>query len=225
MTYDDAIRALSLDALKNVKDGYVLGLGSGRAATALVKSLSKYIKTKKISVTCIPTSMQIKLIAESGGLQLVDADHIDKIDIVFDGADQIDKNKFLIKGGGGALLKENILISAAKKVIIMADSSKFVKDFNRTVPVEVHPTARQIVWKQIEKLGGKPKIRVLDRGYPFVTENSNIILDCDFGTIKNPKTLQQKILNVAGVIQVGIFTRKPNIIYKAKSNGKFDILT
>ena len=225
MTYDDAIRALSLDALKNVKDGYVLGLGSGRAATALVKSLSKYIKTKKISVTCIPTSMQIKLIAESGGLQLVDADQIDKIDIVFDGADQIDKNKFLIKGGGGALLKENILISAAKKVIIMADSSKFVKDFNRTVPVEVHPTARQIVSKQIEKLGGKPKLRVLDRGYPFVTENSNIILDCDFGTIKNPKTLQQKILNIAGVIEVGIFTRKPNIIYKAKSNGKFDILT
>ena len=225
MTYDDAIRALSLDALKNVKDGYVLGLGSGRAATALVKSLSKYIKTKKISVTCIPTSMQIKLIAESGGLQLVDADQIDKIDIVFDGADQIDKNKFLIKGGGGALLKENILISAAKKVIIMADSSKFVKDFNRTVPVEVHPTARQIVWKQIEKLGGKPKLRVLDRGYPFVTENSNIILDCDFGTIKNPKTLQQKILNIAGVIEVGIFTRKPNIIYKAKSNGKFDTLT
>jgi len=225
MTYDDAIKALSLDALKNVKDGYVIGLGSGRAATALVKSLSKYIKTKKISVACVPTSMQIKLIAESGGLQLIDADQIDKIDVVFDGADQIDKNKFLIKGGGGALLKENILISAAKKVIIMADSSKFVKDFNRTVPVEVHPTARQIVWKQIEKLGGMPKLRVLDRGYPFVTENSNIILDCDFGNIKNPKSLQQKILNVAGVIEVGIFTRKPDVIYKAKSNGKFDILT
>jgi len=225
MTYDDAIKALSLDALKNVKDGYVIGLGSGRAATALVKSLSKYIKTKKISVACVPTSMQIKLIAENVGLQLIDADQIDKIDIVFDGADQIDKNKFLIKGGGGALLKENILISAAKKVIIMADSSKFVKDFNRTVPVEVHPTARQIVWKQIEKLGGMPKLRVLDRGYPFVTENSNIILDCDFGNIKNPKSLQQKILNVAGVIEVGIFTRKPDVIYKAKSNGKFDILT
>ena len=225
MTFDDAIKALSLDALKNVKDGYVVGLGSGRAATALVKSLSKYIKTKKISVTCVPTSMQIKLIAESGGLKLIDIDQINKIDIVFDGADQIDKNKFLIKGGGGALLKENILISAAKKVIIMADSSKFVKDFNRMIPVEVHPTARQIVWKQIEKLGGKPKLRVLDRGYPFVTENSNIILDCDFGTIKNPKILQQKILNIAGVIEVGIFTRKPNIIYKAKSNGKFDILT
>ena len=224
MSFDDAIKALSLDALKNVKDGYILGLGSGRAATALVKSLSKFIKTKKISVTCVPTSMQIKLTAESGGLQLIDPDQIDKIDLVFDGADQIDKNKFLIKGGGGALLKENILISAAKKVIIMADSSKFVKNFNRTVPIEIHPTARQIVWKKIEKLGGNPKLRVLDRGYPFVTENSNLILDCDFGTIKNPKTLQQKILNVAGVVEVGIFTRKPDFIYKAKSNGKFDIL-
>ena len=85
--------------------------------------------------------MQIKLIAEKYGLQLIDADQIDEIDLVFDGADQIDKNKFLIKGGGGALLKErHILISAAKKVIIMADSSKFVKEFNRTVPVEI-PTA------------------------------------------------------------------------------------
>ena len=212
MSFDDAIKALSLDALKNVKDGYVLGLGSGRAATALVKLLSKYIKTKKISVKCVPTSMQIKLIAEKGGLQLIDAD-------------QIDKNKFLIKGGGGALLRENILISAAKKVIIMADSSKFVKDFNRTVPVEVQPLARQIVWKKIERLDGKPELRILDRGYPFITENSNIILDCDFGIIKNPKALQQKLLNIAGVIEVGIFTRKPDMIYKAKSNGKFEILT
>ena len=87
------------------------------------------------------------------------------------------------------------------------------------------PSARQIVWKKIEKLGGKPEIRVLDRGYPFVTENSNIILDCDFGIIKNPKILQQRLLNIAGIIEVGIFTRKPDIIYKAKENGKFDVLT
>ena len=225
MSFNDAIKALSLDALKNVKDGHVIGLGSGRAATTLVKSLSKYIKTKKIAVKCVPTSMQIKLIAEKGGLELIDADQIDKIDLVFDGADQIDKNKFLIKGGGGALLKENILISAAKKVIIMADSSKFVKDFNRTIPIEVQPSARQIVWKKIEKIDGKPELRTLDRGYPFFTENSNIILDCGFGVIKNPKILQQKLLNIPGVIEVGIFTRKPDIIYKAKANGKFEILT
>ena len=140
-------------------------------------------------------------------------------------ADQIDKNKFLIKGGGGALLKENILISAAKKVIIMADSSKFVKNFNSTIPIEVQPSARQIVWKKIGKIEGKPELRTLDRGYPFFTENSNIILDCDFGVIKNPKILQQNIINVPGLIEAGIFTRKPDIIYKAKANGKFEILT
>ena len=226
MSFDNAIKALSLDALKFVKNGYVVGLGSGRAATALVKSLSSFVKTKKINIKCIPTSMQIKLIAEKGGLTLIDADQIDKIDVVFDGADQIDKNKFLIKGGGGALLKENILISAAKKVIIMADKSKFVTNFNRTVPIEVHPSARKIITKNISKIcGGAPTLRVLDRGYPFVTENGNIILDCDFGIIKNPKILRQNILNLAGVLEVGIFTKKPDIIYRAKSNGKFDILT
>ena len=225
MSFDNAIRALSLDALRFVKDGYVIGLGSGRAATALVKVLTAFVKTKKIEIKCIPTSMQIKLIAEKGGLTLIDADQIDKIDVVFDGADQIDKNKFLIKGGGGALLKENILISAAKKVIIMADKSKFVTNFNRTVPIEVHPSARKIITKNILKIGGVPTLRVLERGYPFVTENGNVILDCDFGIIKNPKILQQKMLNMPGVLEVGIFTRKPDIIYKAKTNGKFDILT
>ena len=225
MSFDNAIKALSLDALKFVKNDYVVGLGSGRAATALVKSLSTFVKTKKINIKCIPTSMQIKLIAEKGGLALIDADQIDKIDVVFDGADQIDKNKFLIKGGGGALLKENILISAAKKVIIMADKSKFVTNFNRTVPIEVHPSARKIITKNILKIDGVPTLRVLERGYPFVTENGNIILDCDFGIIKNPKILQQKMLNMPGVLEVGIFTRKPDIIYKAKTNGKFDILT
>ena len=225
MSFDNAIRALSLDALRFVKDGYVIGLGSGRAATALVKVLTAFVKTKKIEIKCIPTSMQIKLIAEKGGLTLIDADQIDKIDVVFDGADQIDKNKFLIKGGGGALLKENILISAAKKVIIMADKSKFVTNFNRTVPIEVHPSARKIITKNILKIDGVSTLRVLERGYPFVTENGNVILDCNFGIIKNPKSLQQKILNMPGVLEVGIFTRKPDIIYKAKTNGEFDILT
>ena len=87
MSFDNAIKALSLDALKLVKDRYVIGLGSGRAATALVKSLSTLVKTKNLSIKCVPTSMQIKLIAEDGNLELIDADQINKIDIVFDGAD------------------------------------------------------------------------------------------------------------------------------------------
>jgi len=225
MSYDNAIKALSIDALKLIRNDFVVGLGSGRAATALVKSLSNYVKSKNFDIKCVPTSMQIKLIAEKGGLSLIDIDQIDKLDIVFDGADQIDKNKFLIKGGGGALLKENILISAAKRVVIMADKSKFVKDFNKTIPVEIHPSSRKIITSNIVKISGKSTLRTLKRGYPFVTENGNLILDCDFGTIKNPKSLQEKISNMPGVLEVGIFTRKPDVIYKAKTNGKFEILT
>ena len=223
MTYDDAIKALSEDALKLVKNHQVIGLGSGRAATAFVKSLSAFVKKKKLNIRCIPTSLQIKLEAEKGKLHLMDT-ILDKIDIVFDGADQIDKAKNLIKGGGGALLRENILISAAKKVVIMADASKFVTNFKRDVPVEVHPLARNTVTKAISKIGGKPSIRTFDRGYPFVTENGNIILDCNFGIIKKPKLLQESVKKISGVLEVGIFTRKPDIIYKAKSNGKFDVI-
>ena len=223
MTYDDAIKALSEDAIKLVKNHQIIGLGSGRAATAFVKSLSLFVKKKKLSIRCIPTSLQIKLEAEKGKLHLMDT-ILDKIDIVFDGADQIDKAKNLIKGGGGALLRENILISTAKKVVIMADASKFVTNFKRDVPVEVHPLARNTVTKAISKIGGKPSIRTFDRGYPFVTDNGNIILDCNFGIIKKPKLLQESVKKISGVLEVGIFTRKPDIIYKAKSNGKFDVI-
>ncbi len=224
MSYDGAIRALSNDALKFVKDDYVIGLGSGRAATALVKSLAKLIKLKGYNIRGVPTSLQIKLIAEEGGIPLVEADQVEYIDVVYDGADQIDSQKYVIKGGGGALLRENILFSLAKKVVVMADKTKFVKNFNRTVPVEIHPLARNSVSKSIKKLGGKAQIRSLDRGYPFFTENGNIILDCDFGTIKNPKVLTQKIKQIPGVLESGIFLKKPDVIYKAKENGKFDII-
>lgn len=224
MTYDDAIKALSSDALKFVKDGHTVGLGSGRAATTLVKSLSKLIKLKGYSIRGVPTSLQIKLIAEKEGIQIVEADQVEHVDVVFDGADQIDSQKYVIKGGGGALLRENILFSLAKKVVVMADKTKFVKNFTRTVPVEIHPLARNAVTQSIKKLGGVTQIRSLDRGYPFFTENGNIILDCDFGTIKNPKGLTEKIKQTPGVLESGIFLRKPDVIYKAKENGKFEIL-
>ena len=224
MSYDDAISALSTNALKFVKDGYIVGLGSGRAATILVKSLGKLIKLKQYNIKGIPTSLQIKLIAEKAGIPLVEADQVDYIDVVFDGADQIDSQKFMIKGGGGALLRENILFSLAKKIVIMADKTKFVKNFTRTVPIEIYPLARNSVTKSIKKLGGKAQLRSLDRGYPAFTENGNIILDCDFGTIKNPKVLTQKIKQTTGVLESGIFLRKPDVIYRAKTGGKFDIL-
>ena len=224
MTLDDAIKALSNDALRLIKNNYVLGLGSGRAATAIVRSIGPYLKKNKIKIKAIPTSLQIKIEAEKWGIPIIEADQINHIDVVFDGADQIDENKNMIKGGGGALLREKILIDTADKVVIIADESKFVKKLNRSVPVEIHPFARNTVTKQIQKYGGKPNLRLIERGYPFVTENGNIILDCDFGEITEPKELARKIIEIPGVMEVGIFT-KPDTIYKVKENGKFEILT
>ena len=123
--------------------------------------------------------MQIAEIAKSVNIPLVASD---KIDTVFDGADQIDSHGYLIKGGGGALLRENILASSARKIVIMADHTKFSKYLNKNVPVEVHPFAKYAADTMIKKMGGKPTVRTLDRGYPFITENGNLVLDCDFGT-------------------------------------------
>ncbi len=224
MSYDGAIKALSSDALKLVRDGHTIGLGSGRAATALVKSLSKLVKLKGYNIRGVPTSLQIKLTAEKEGIPLVEADQVEYIDVVFDGADQIDSQGYVIKGGGGALLRENILFGLAKKIVVMADRTKFVKNFTCAVPVEVHPLARNTVTRSIIQMGGSPKIRSLDRGYPFFTENGNIILDCDFGTIKNPRILSGKIKQTAGVLESGIFLKRPDVIYRARENGKFDII-
>ncbi len=163
--------------------------------------------------------MQIAEIAKSASIPLVTSG---MVDTVFDGADQIDSHGYLIKGGGGALLRENILASSARKIVIMADSTKFSKYLNKSVPVEIHPFAKYAAETAIKKIGGKPTVRTLDRGYPFITENGNLILDCNFGTIKTPAPLARKISTIAGVIEVGIFLRRPDIIYKAKTGSKFE---
>jgi ribose 5-phosphate isomerase A len=146
------------------------------------------------------------------------------MDIVFDGADQIDSKYNMIKGGGGALLREKILISAAKKVVIVADESKFVESFKRSVPIEVHPMARSLASKKLEEMKGKPKLRMLDKGYPFVTENGNLILDVLFPPITDAIKMELELKNIAGVLEVGIFTRRADIYYKAKADGSFETI-
>lgn len=224
MSFDDAIRALSEDALKYVKDNSVVGLGSGRAATAFVKELAKLVQQNNYNIRCIPTSLQIKITAEEGGLEIIEADQTDQIDVIFDGADQIDSQKHLIKGGGGALLRENILINMSKRAIIMADETKFADFLSQKVPVEIHPLARTSFLKIIREMGSNPLVRTLERGYPVFTENGNIIIDCNFGIIKNPTDLSRKLKQTAGVMEVGLFTKIPDIVYKAKKGGKFDII-
>jgi ribose 5-phosphate isomerase A len=212
-----------MDAVRRVKGAKVVGLGSGSTVAYIVREMAKM--PGKGSIEFIPTSLQIKLEAEKSALRLADESRIPDIDIVFDGADQIDSKFNMIKGGGGALLREKILISAAKQVIIVADASKFVQSFNRSVPIEVHPMARSVVSKKLSEIGGRSALRTLDKGYPFVTENGNIILDTTFPSIPDPKKKENELKSIAGVLEVGLFTRRADVYYKAKGDGTFDTIT
>ena len=218
---------MAKDAIKYINPNanrVLVGLGSGRAASAVAKEIALLVKNNKQNIIGVPTSLQIKLIIENevgDMLPLIQADQIDRLDIVFDGADQIDSQGYVVKGGGGALLRENILFNMASKIIVMADSTKFVQHITRSIPVEVHHLARKLVQREISSMGGKPILRIQDSGYPIFTENKNIILDCVFETITNPKKLTRVIKQIPGVIESGIFTKKPDVIYKAGKHGKF----
>lgn len=216
------MQKLAKDAVKRARGAKVVGLGSGSTAAHIVREMAKL--PSKESMEFVPTSLQIKLEAEKSALRIADESRIPDIDIVFDGADQIDGKFNMIKGGGGALLREKILISAAKQVVIVADATKFVQSFNRSVPIEVHPMARSSVSKKLLEMGGKPALRTLDKGYPFVTENGNVILDTTFASIPDPKKKEIELKSLAGVLEVGLFTRRADLYYKAKSDGTFETI-
>ena len=216
---------IAKEVVKLVKGVKVVGLGSGSTVSFIVRQMAKL--EDKGSIEFVPTSLQIKLEAEKSSLKIADENRIPYTDIIFDGADQIDTSRYyIIKGGGGALLREKILISAAKKVVIVADSSKFVESFNRPVPIEVHPMARSLVSKKLEEMNCKPVLRTLDKGYPFVTENGNFILDTLISSSPTDlKKIEFDLKNIAGVLEVGIFTRRADIYYKAKTDGSFETIT
>jgi ribose 5-phosphate isomerase A len=205
-----------------VKDGMLIGLGSGSTVAAIVKEMSTLANKK--SLNFIATSLQIKLEAEKSALEIIDESCIPEIDIVFDGADQIDSNFNMIKGGGGALLKEKILISSGMKVIIAADSTKYVSNFSRAVPIEVSQYARSTVYKKLQEIGGTPKLRIIKKGYPFITENSNIIYDTLFEQFGDIRIKESQVKNIPGVIEVGLFTRQADVYYKANRDGSFKII-
>lgn len=195
----------------------VIGLGSGSTVAAFIKALSETESAR--ALTIIPSSMQIEAEALEYGLRIGDPSLIKEIELTFDGADQVDSRLNLLKGGGGALVRERVLLSAAKRCVIMVDESKVVERLNRPVPIEVLPFARWYVKKKLESIGGKVVVRADRKGYPFITENGNIILDVDFGEIAEPQPLHYKVMEVAGVIDTGLFTLPSPIIYVAREDG------
>ena len=231
------------------KENIIVGLGSGSTVAELVKKIATI--PNKENFTFIPTSIQIKIIAEKAGLNFTDENKIYNLDLVVDGADQIDQNLNMIKGGGGALFKEKIIMYSAKERIILADANKFVPEFTLPIPIEVHPFARSTVMKKLESMGiigkitnssqinnlqdklhvttlssARPIIRTSQKGYPFITENGNIILDTEFSGILDIEKAEQEIKSIPGVIEVGLFARKNNTqYYSVNSEGTYSVKT
>jgi ribose 5-phosphate isomerase A len=218
---DLAISNSAKDAVKRfVTANQVVGLGSGSTMKALVKELAKlpYNKTLKL----VATSIQIKIEAERVGLRISDESSVG-IDVVFDGADQIDSDFNMIKGGGGALFREKVLISAANRVVILADVTKFVTRLSRPIPIEIHKFARSFLRKKLKEIGGDPKLRTIEKGYPYITENGNLILDTSFSSLESLRRKEIDLKSIPGVAEVGLFT-SVDIYYKANNDGSFEII-
>jgi ribose 5-phosphate isomerase A len=216
-----AISNSAKDAVKRfVTENEVVGLGSGNAMKAVVKELANLPYNKSLKL--VATSIQIKIEAESVGLRITDESSVD-IDVVFDGADQIDSDLNMIKGGGGALFREKVIISAANKVVILADVTKFVTRLSRPIPIEIHKFARSFLHKRLKEIGGDPKLRTIEKGYPYITENGNLILDTSFSSLGNLRSKEIDLKSIPGVAEVGIF-KSVDIYYKAKNDGSFEII-
>ena len=225
---DTSFEKLAAAAASNLVSGSdIVGLGSGSAVAFFAKALGNRVRKESLKISVVPSSMQSWLMAKENNLPLTeDSAHCPRsIDVAFDGADQISlSTRSMIKGGGGALLKEKIIIESAKRCFILADESKFVSQLARSVPVESTQFSVETVENKLtSELRALPELRKLEKGYPFFTESGNVILDCKFkDAISDPSSLESKINSIPGVVEVGIFNSKVEKFYKANHDGTFE---
>lgn len=190
-----------------VEDGMVIGLGTGSTAAFLVRALAERLHGGLRIVGAVPTSQATAQLATSLGIPLVSLQRYPELDLAIDGADEIDPRLDLIKGGGGALLREKIVATAARRFVVIGDSSKLVPrlGMHLALPVEVVPFALGPVQRRLEALGARAQLR-LHADQPFLTDNQNYILDCRFpGGIADARTLQAHIRAIVGVVEHGLF--------------------
>lgn len=192
-------------SLDFIEDGMVVGLGTGSTAMRFIELLGERVQ-HGLKIRGIPTSRRSKELAESLSIPIVDLHQCPEINVAIDGADEIGPGLALIKGGGGALLHEKIVASASKRFIVIADSRKVVTRLGKVpLPVEVIPAAALLVSRKLVEMGIRPTIRRLETGSEFITDEGNIILDCECGEIQDPDALAAAMRNIVGVVEHGLF--------------------
>jgi ribose 5-phosphate isomerase A len=219
MTQDDAKRMAARRALEFVEDGMLLGLGSGTTSTMFIQELGERVK-QGLRVRGIATSTASQQLAESLSIPITNFDESPVLDLAVDGADEVGPGLALIKGGGGALLREKIVASAARRFIVIADSSKLVDHLGRfPLPVEVIQMALPIVTRKLAALGVNPKLRHRPDGSRYITDEGNYILDCACGEIVNPVKTAAEIRGIAGVVEHGLFLGMASLALIASDQG------
>ncbi len=205
MAHEEEKEAAGRAAAKLVRDGDIVGLGTGSTAYFAVVAIGERVKAG-LKIVGIPTSVQTADLARSVGIPLTTLDDHPEIDVTIDGADEVDPKLNLIKGGGGALTREKVIATASKKMVVVADSGKVVATLGKfPLPVEVIAFARTVIEKRIVSLGATPKLRTKPDGSPFITDNGNQILDCSFGKIDDPAGLARKLSDTPGIVEHGLF--------------------
>ncbi len=205
-------------AARYIKDGQVVGLGTGSTVKYTILELGRMVK-EGIDIIGIPTSKATEQLAESVGIKLGSIDEYQEIDITVDGADEVDPNLNLIKGGGGALLREKIIAHASKYEVIVVDESKVKKVLGEfPLPIEIVRFGYRRTMNVLSSLGCGPSLRMQDKT-PFITDNGNYIVDCKFNRIENPKILEEKIDKIPGVVEIGLFIDMANEVVVGKKEG------
>ncbi|UAY53770.1 ribose-5-phosphate isomerase RpiA [Arachidicoccus terrestris] len=206
-------------AVALIENGMKVGLGTGSTAYFAIQKIGQRVKEEGLQVTCIATSIQSEELAKSLNIPMAGFDTLKRLDITIDGADEADHQLQLIKGGGGALLREKIIAYMTDHYVIIADQSKYVETLGKFhLPVEVIPFGWQRTFDHLEALGAKPHLRQRDTAI-YITDNGNYILDCDFGAIFEPRDLQTKIDLIPGVVECGLFVDRTGTLIIGNNDG------
>ena len=224
---EEAKRQAALEAVKLVENDLIVGLGTGSTVYYAIEEIGRRIRNEGLKTLCIPTSSQTQVQAERLGIPLTNLNEYPRVDLAIDGADQVDPNLNLIKGGGGALTREKIVDSSTNFLAIVVDETKLTDKLGRkqSIPVEVILFALKTVMNRIKEMGGKPIVRLSGKTMPlksekyFMTDNGNLIIDADFGELKDAENLEKQIKMIPGVIENGLFINMTHKLYVGQKNG------
>lgn len=205
-------------AIEYIRGGMTLGLGTGSTAYWAIQGIGEMVKNG-LSVKAVATSEQSESLARELNIPIMPFSEVDHLDITIDGADEVDRRLNLIKGGGGALLREKIVAAVTKFYIIIVDESKLVEHLGKfPLPVEVVPFAWELTMRKLAALGCTPRMRMA-ADKPYLTDNSNYIFDCSFGEILDPAGLHRRVSDITGVMEDGFFIDMADVVIAGVPDG------